>query len=525
MARPTLPRSWQDGLLVAAALGLWAVLLPEMIPERRADSTIFVSVAERVLAGDRLYVDVWDNKEPLFFYGLAAARWVSPFAGFFAELCWVVLACASMASLARWAALSRRWCWVLSVLVTPLIVLGFGYTPGFTHLPGVSLSVAALALAARGRVLGAGVLLGAVLFVKILVFPVAATVLLGAVLLPRHGRPWSALLALGAGTVVLSAAVLVTLGVRGELTAFVQTFAMNSSYAGGIDGGGLPTPIRHLVRVLGGRQGYGVVLLATVLVLTRTSALSTRPVGPARAGAQPTRTAWWLAVGGSLAALLVLAETGMWPHHAQILQVPALVAALLLPAAADRVTSMLPGGSPGGPRVGGLRRLAAALIVTTYAVSIWAPGYPSVVQPIRQAPMRWERLGGMSAASAILASRPPGSYARVGDNDDDFHAVGLSSWRLGCPRFHQYYFQPKAVLDETLACLPRVDAIIVAPSGMVGSRQAREALDLEPVPVDPRPWFDYLAAVHDLIGTGYRCLDVPTGGLVCLREGALSGGR
>ena len=55
-----------------------AVTLPRMVPSTYGDHGTFVSVAERiVLAGDRLYVDVSDNKDPFFYAVVAVGRTVS----------------------------------------------------------------------------------------------------------------------------------------------------------------------------------------------------------------------------------------------------------------------------------------------------------------------------------------------------------------------------------------------------------------------------------------------------------------
>lgn len=56
-----------SGPLTWLAISLiWLALLPRIVPVPRADRGIFVSVAERLIAGDVLYRDVWDNKDPLF---------------------------------------------------------------------------------------------------------------------------------------------------------------------------------------------------------------------------------------------------------------------------------------------------------------------------------------------------------------------------------------------------------------------------------------------------------------------------
>ena len=58
-----------------AASGGYAALLVVVRgrPSLESDAGIFLSVAGRLLDGDRLYVDVLDNKDPLFYYSHAAA--------------------------------------------------------------------------------------------------------------------------------------------------------------------------------------------------------------------------------------------------------------------------------------------------------------------------------------------------------------------------------------------------------------------------------------------------------------------
>src|SRR5271163_4311496 len=44
----------------------WIAYAPKIVPYRGSDRGIFVSVAERLLAGDILNKDVLDNKDPYF---------------------------------------------------------------------------------------------------------------------------------------------------------------------------------------------------------------------------------------------------------------------------------------------------------------------------------------------------------------------------------------------------------------------------------------------------------------------------
>ena len=61
--------------VLALGLGLVLVLL-RGDPYVASDQGVFLSVAGRMLDGDRLYSDVLDNKDPLFYYTYAGALWV-----------------------------------------------------------------------------------------------------------------------------------------------------------------------------------------------------------------------------------------------------------------------------------------------------------------------------------------------------------------------------------------------------------------------------------------------------------------
>ena len=73
-----LPLCWR---LVTYFLILLAgiAIIPNVIPDRNSDRGVFVSVAERLLAGSILYKEVLDNKEPLFYYFVASQRIVGAY--------------------------------------------------------------------------------------------------------------------------------------------------------------------------------------------------------------------------------------------------------------------------------------------------------------------------------------------------------------------------------------------------------------------------------------------------------------
>src|SRR3984957_13255021 len=120
------PRPEQSLLLVVVVT--WIALVVRILPDRDADRGIFVSTAERLLAGDRLYSGVFDNKEPLFYYFIAAQRALGWGAEIAAEAILLLLAAAAVYLLAlkvtsRWTAIA------VSLLAAPIVLIGGYYTP------------------------------------------------------------------------------------------------------------------------------------------------------------------------------------------------------------------------------------------------------------------------------------------------------------------------------------------------------------------------------------------------------------
>ena len=102
-----------------------------------------------------------------------------------------------------------------------------------THLPGVALSLAAVACAVRSRWVVAGVLVGLLLLTKLILAPIAAGALLVVAL--HRGRPsgLTGLLRAVAGSLGLLLVGLGTMWLRGELPAWMSNFGLNRAYANG----------------------------------------------------------------------------------------------------------------------------------------------------------------------------------------------------------------------------------------------------------------------------------------------------
>jgi len=159
-------------VLLCAMAGAALATIPLLMPAHSFDRGIFVSVAERLLAGDTLYRGVWDNKGPLFYYLVACERLAGSTGEVLAEIFLAALSCFSVFKLA--AAFSGfRNALLAGFVAAPLILTGVYYFPGYSHLPAIALSFAALALAAAGQPVWSGFALGLVAFTNILVAPVA----------------------------------------------------------------------------------------------------------------------------------------------------------------------------------------------------------------------------------------------------------------------------------------------------------------------------------------------------------------
>ena len=435
----------------------WALVAVRAVPGLERDRGIFVSTAERLLAGDRLYVEAWDNKDPLFYYVLAAGRMVSPLMDVVVELTWLLIACLAALALGRHLGCSTAQAVLGAFVVTPVILTGAHYIAGYTNLPGTALTLLALALSVNRRYAAGGAVLGVLLFLKITNLPLAVA-MVAVVVIRRRARRGGAVLA--AGFVAAAGVIAALLQWRGELTPYLQTLRDNLTYAQGplIDPAWAGIP-GHLGRVL--LAGAVTTVVATVLILVIDRWLL-------RGGSD----LWPVAAVGLAVAMGILAVSGMWPHHAQILYAPAVLTGLL-------VVRHLPEAD------------RPAAIATAVLTGVLLAGGTPLFHPALP-----DDLAGRTAAL------PPGSYARVGLNDDFGHAYGLRDRELACPRFAQYPFDSPEVLAQTADCLPQADVILVAPSAV-------------PDPQYPA-WNAYLEGVERLLQQQYSC-QPRDGARICTR--------
>jgi hypothetical protein len=464
---PRMPKTSPDRdmvLLLCAAGAIAVAIFPLLMPSHLFDRGIFVSVAERLLVGDRLYAGVWDNKGPLFFYLVALERQAGSVGEIFFELLFVLLASYSVFRLLT--VFSSRQNAVLGGLIaSPIVLTGAYYFPGYTHLPAIALTFAALALIAEGRTLASGFVLGLILFANILVAPVA----LCAVLALRW-RCWSAAacfrLVLGIALSLLLFGVLLL--ARGELQPFLNSLVLNLAYSQGslVKGHGLAGRVLSHLSLINFNRAK--IIAAAILVCL----LYAHVKGKTDNDRILLRTATL----SLLASGAVLAATGLWRQHLQLLSIPAILS----------VAAVLVGGRESPVPL----RLASAIILSWIVSGV--PGLAHYGEAASRLADNWKQLNAISPDTiAIMTGSAPSTYARLGKNDENGHAIGLSKWNLGCPRFHQYPFDTQEQLNNTLACAARVDTILVTPS-------------FAPEPDQPG-WNRFVADGEKMLASAFHC--------------------
>ena len=109
---------------ILIAIFFIACLTFRLIPEPLYDRAAFVSVAEYLLSGNRLYIDIYDNKDPLFFYAVSMQRLFGSIGEYLFELLMVAISAISAYDISRivehTGAMRKR----LLLIAVPLIVTG-----------------------------------------------------------------------------------------------------------------------------------------------------------------------------------------------------------------------------------------------------------------------------------------------------------------------------------------------------------------------------------------------------------------
>ncbi len=466
----------------------WVLLASKLIPVPVSDYGMFLSVAERLRAGDALYVDVFENKDPLFHYSLAASTYLGSFGPWILQVAWVLLAGLAAFKLAGEVNLPVRSAFLIGFAFTPLIVTGGSFFAGSSHLPAITIVLWILVTAVRGSAISTGVLIALLAFFKLVMLPLGVIALLGAA---WHRHSWSWGLRSAMAGVATGAFIAGVMAIRGELMAYLESLRANVEYSQAAGGGGgtLAAIQDHLTRVL--NPGNLVALwtaLALLLLVVAYVWKSASIEGPA------DKQKWLVAVSlASLAyALTAIALTGLWGHHGLILKPVAVVALLLFMSTAPAVI-----------RTAQTIGLPALLAITYLLAGLPAPAAYVDSLLFARANVNLQFVTPMETR-LILDSGEPTTYARVGDGEDGGHAMGLRDWKLACPRFGQSIWESETILQSTTDCLPGANVILVT-----DDVQRTDAYPL---------WNNFLDQLDALIQAEFECVSGDAG-RVCRRPG------
>lgn len=436
---------WPVALLGLAVAGC-ALLVGATIaflrgaPEITLDQGVYLSIAARMLDGDHIYVQLFDNKDPLFYYTYAGALWIGGWRGPFAlDGLWLAVAAISITLLLR-ELRAPRLVLVAAFVGYPLALTIGWYQQGLSMLGGLAFTPLAGWLWLRGKFATAGALLAITVLFKLNLGLVAVAPAVGFFVLgepPGSRVRQVARAALGCIAALAAAAAL--LAARGELRGYIDAIDYNLRYpTTGLQGrrGGV---LGHLEVVY---DGLGAV--QTVAALIALAAFFVLVYRTRRRADRAFRLLVSATTATVAATVLTLALTALWRHHLQMLAFP-----LVLVAAGFICIALYAYGSRAGT-------LTAVAVVTFLVLA-------NVRAEVRFGPRpgAWFETPHSVPAAALDAARVKYfrasdhvTYMHLGQNTEDAHAVFISKgFDLACPRFQQYPSDPGNALSDTLACV------------------------------------------------------------------------
>jgi hypothetical protein len=435
-----------------------------------SDAGVFNAIFYQMSLGRKLYRDVFDIKDPLFFHGYALFRQLLGISG---PMAWETLLTAlTVAVLFRiaWRAGLSAGPALLAVLT--YLVFYFNpaiYQPLHTYHQALFFLFSAIALAFEDRGLPAGVLVAVAVLSKATLATFLPAVLV-AVAVPMVRRQFTGvlhrLLRFAIGGLLAGSLVAMLLAVTGELPGYRDVFRANFEYTELIS-----TALNwHNDPIGRAREVVGVPMLAVLgvsvaviagsggFVLYRT--LRQQRLQPADRHDAPVLLG---ILGVALACfagwVLILHQAAWFNHYFASLAPAAFFAAVALPMALRILPST---------RLAALRTwLGAGVLVTgalatgffpASALDYRSPSCPFSGTSDVQNPEFADCLRTVKFASA-----PGRTFAVVGPNSNDTPVASTpSEFILGCRLFFQFPWHGARLLDEFVDCLDQHVDIVIA---------------------------------------------------------------
>ncbi len=462
--------------LLAALAATWILVIVRVQPWPFSDYMVFLAVARRLSAGDRLYEEIWDNKDPFVYYSLAALQDLGQPALWAFEVMWLVIAGACVFGIARHFMLSRNWAVFVGGVLTPITLISYHYFPGTTHLPGVSLTLLTLLFVLQSRYTWGGVTLGLLFFFKLSMLPLAL-IAIGVVVVSR--RSLHSLIRMSLATLMVLAVSIVVLALRDELIPYLGSLSHNFTYSqtnAGSGETGIAAAMGERLSVLS--DAHVLIALVTLVSVLGYSWLRDVP-----------RQLWLLSASTFAGGLILTVAIGKFPHHAQVFGVSATLALVAFVLA-----------------LGDFRAKAILAAALGLLISLGLAGGPST-QGYRNAVLNpqgtWQAMTTTDAATRdLLSSGPPRSFA-VLQGAGIPRSAGLEDWDLACRHIAQRPWESDRLLNESLECFPRAEVLLVPLE--------------QGIPESPVAFNKFLTSVRELVAQNYRCFEGEEN-LVCERR-------
>lgn len=435
-----------------AVIGTWIVVLsltvPQAIHRGVGDYGFFTAVADRLRAGDVLYEQIWDNKDPLVFYSIAGARTFGAGGAWALELAWVLLASVSLYAIGRRSDLGPVLSTFVAFVAAPIVVVGMPYFMGSTHLPGVSLTLMALALAMRGHLALAGIPVAVLLFFKFIMLPLALAVVVTVAVVQREPRR---LIRFALSMLVVVAGLAGMLALRGELGGFASAQLDNILYSQSpivsAEHTGLVRKIAQHIVIL---VNPHIVAIEVATMLGLVFAVIAPQVRGRSLGWRTLPTIWWTAAAGFVVSTATIAVTGKWFHHAEIYVVSSTLVLIAVARTTNQVLQWREWVSAG------------TALLLAYPLSGATP-IAEYREAARALPVNWQTANRADELTVLLRDLEPTSAAFVGMGNALPRSGDLEEWSLACRHVGQRPFNPEHVFTETLACLPQAELVVIGP--------------------------------------------------------------
>lgn len=442
-------------------LGLGISLLG-MVFSQSEDMGVFITVSSLIGKGYRLYADVFDIKDPLFFYSFAI---IHKFFGITGMYLFDAFITALALPLSYRIGLKLQLSKNLGFLASCLFFLSLTGLYGSSlrsQILGIVLLLYLVIKLIDEKWSGVGILLSLILFTKMPIFLIAFCMTASVFFLKFTSDRLKKIIFSGGLTTFI---ILAILQIRGELIGYIEMVKENFLYSSNyqIIVGQQEGILGHFAIWNGSEKRFSSFLICLLTILYLRQDINRK-----------NSKLFLLALGANLGTAGFLLLTAMWSHHLQIISFYILFDLLALLSTVDESKlKHLPFRSKqiklDEDKRSGLNVKVTAALLSLIAL-ISNSGWVFPLKPEMPAHSYvnfiWSKPTEISMLESVEKVTPlGGKFARLGMNDDmGFGAFLDSKWELTCERFMIGGSESQKTIHSFLGCLKsEPDIILTSP--------------------------------------------------------------